>query len=1038
MVFFNGSYGRESQVPRHSLVRLAAAACLLPTLSGCNISDRPRIGPQDPLWSSYISYHTSGSISRRDKIRVVFAGDVVEADKVGQPVGSTLGIDPPIEGSVTFVSVNEILVVPARDLPQGRSYRVTVQRDGLIGIPEQLDRYEFLVEVLRQDFEVGVTGLSPDPDNESGMVLRGTLVTADIEDADRIESVVSAAFLDAPLTVQWQHDPDGKHHEFTIAGIARQAENRDLQLLLDGDPIGVSSKQEREVEIPALHVFAVTRVAAVQEERQYVLVQFSDALDVRQNLQGLVSLSAEGFTSSLSENALRIMPEQQLAGRVTVTLEPGIRSARGSRLETRVEQVVTFASNKPRVRFAGRGVVLPENDVLTIPFEAVNVHSVQVAAFRIYDDNVGQFLQWNKLDGSSFLGQVGRYLWRRTVPLASLEVNQWNRYSLDVTDLLRDHPGGMFRLTLSINRGNSTYTCTEEENSVPAVPEEPLQNNEDLYAQETLAWDYWEEYSDIGYDNSTWRDREDPCKDAYYRYGDGVTDSRNFLASNIGILVKRDQRGAVLVATTNLRTAEPMSGVSVTFNNFQHQPIGNVTTDGAGLGTVQLDGTPFYAVAEKDGQKGYLKVSAGTALPTSHFDVGGATVTGGLKGYIYGERGVWRPGDHIHLTYVLEDQGERVPANHPVTMQLFNPNGQRIQSAVNGTPTNGFYVFDMKTAEDAPTGNWVARAEVGGSSFTKTLKVETVIPNRLRVELDFGDRDTLSGDAPLSGNLFGQWLNGATAGNLRADVQVRLTPAATRFDRFADFSFDDPAREFESEPQVLFDGSLDAGGRAGFQTAVAPAGDAPGMAEAHFTTRIFESGGAFSTNLRTFAFSPYSRYVGIRLPRGDRVRGMLLTDSTHTVEIASLSQDGEPVSLNRVQVALYKIEWRWWWDRSGESLAQYASSTHRSIVARGEVSTENGRGTWQFLVRYPSWGRYLLRACDPVGRHCAGKLVYIDWPGWAGRAQEEDGVGASVLTFFADKQQYTVGEIAQIQLPEATQGRALVTVETGTGILDQR
>jgi len=1025
---------------RESTLMLLAATCSLSILSGCERSAQsraPTVPPQDPLWSSTISYHTSGPISRRDKIRVVFASDVVPDDQVGRSAAAVLRVEPTIDGSVRFASAHEILLVPERDLPPGRAYRVSLKRGDLIGIPEGLDEYDFLVQVMKQEFEVGVTGLGPDPENDARMVLHGVLATADVEDADRIEQTVSAQFLDEPLAVTWQHDPDGRHHEFTVGDIARQAQNSEVQIAWDGASIGVSSKGQRTVEVPAANAFKVTKVEAVQDQRQYVVVHFSDQLDPHQNLSGLVALSTPGFTTSIRDNTIRLMSQQQLAGRVTVTLAPGIRSTRGYRLEDGVEEVVTFASNNPAVRFAGRGVVLPDNDVLSVPFEAVNVQSVQVAAFRIFEANVGQFLQNNKLDGGMELGRVGRYLWRKTIPLAQLKVNEWNRYSLDVTDLVREYPGGMFRLTLSINRGNSSYNCTEEENRVPVVAESPIRNLDDFDYRDVSSWDYAESYYNV-YDQSTWQDRRNPCKDAYYHFGEGVSDSRNFLASNIGMVVKRDQRGEVLVATTNLRTAEPMSDVAVTFMNFQDQPLGEVTTNAAGIGRATLDGVPFYAVAEKGAEKGYVKVNPGTALPTSHFDVGGETVTGGLKGFIYGERGVWRPGDAIHLTFVLEDQRSQIPSNHPVSMRLFNPNGQLIQSLVNSTPTNGFYTFEMGTAEDAVTGNWMARAEVGGSSFSKPLKIETVIPNRLRVELDFGDADVLSGDQPLSGSVASQWLNGAIASNLRADVEARLTPFPTTFTRFADFSFDDPAREFSSEPEVLFDGRLDARGRAEFQATLAPSGDPPGMLTAHFTTRVFENSGAFSTNVQSFAFSPYSRYVGLKLPKGDEARGMLLTDTTHTVEIATLSREGEPVSVNNIQLTLYKIDWKWWWDRSGESLAQYATSEHHSVVMRDETSTLNGKGTWEFEIKYPAWGRYLLRACDVVGRHCAGKVFYVDWPGWAGRPQEQAGAGANVLSFFADKQAYTVGEIAEIELPEATQGRALVTIENGTRILEQR
>ena len=88
-----------------------------------------------------------------------------------------------------------------------------------------------------------------------------------------------------------------------------------------------------------------------------------------------------------------------------------------------------------------------------------------------------------------------------------------------------------------------------------------------------------------------------------------------------------------------------------------------ITTNANGFASIDTGATPFYLLAEKSGEKGYLKLSKGTALPVSHFDVGGENVTRGFKGFIYGERGVWRPGDDIFLTFVLEDEGAQ-PFEH--------------------------------------------------------------------------------------------------------------------------------------------------------------------------------------------------------------------------------------------------------------------------------------------------------------------------------------------------------------------------------------
>ena len=112
-------------------------------------------------------------------------------------------------------------------------------------------------------------------------------------------------------------------------------------------------------------------------------------------------------------------------------------------------------------------------------------------------------------------------------------------------------------------------------------------------------------------------------------------------------------------------------------------------------------------------------------------------------------------------------------------------------------------------------------------------------------------------------------------------------------------------------------------------------------------------------------------------------------DSTeHTVSIGSLNADGQEVSLPQVEVTLYKIEWKWWWDKTPDSLAEYADSSHSSKLQQSIVSTTNGKGEWKFQIKYPEWGRYLIRACDLQGKHCTGKTLYVDWPGWAGGQED--------------------------------------------------
>src|SRR5690606_2649333 len=133
----------------------------------------------------------------------------------------------------------------------------------------------------------------------------------------------------------------------------------------------------------------------------------------------------------------------------------------------------------------------------------------------------------------------------------------------------------------------------------------------------------------------------------------------------------------------------------------------------------------------------------------------------------------------------------------------------------------------------------------------------------------------------------------------------------------------------------------------------------PGMLSAAVTSRIFERGGAVSVVHTTHTLSPYVRYFGVWLPKGDLSGSLVLTDVPHTVEPAALTAAGAPTDIDEVEVTLYKVDWKWWWDKSGDSLAQYAQRTHSSVVQQDIVSIAQGKGAWQFEIKYPAWGRYL-------------------------------------------------------------------------------
>jgi uncharacterized protein YfaS (alpha-2-macroglobulin family) len=133
-------------------------------------------------------------------------------------------------------------------------------------------------------------------------------------------------------------------------------------------------------------------------------------------------------------------------------------------------------------------------------------------------------------------------------------------------------------------------------------------------------------------------------------------------------------------------------------------------------------------------------------LAISRFDVGGEEVKNGIKGSIYGERGVWRPGDTMYLNCIIEDKEGKLPKEHPVEFNLFTPQGQLYKRTIQSNVADGFYLFKTNTDASAPTGNWLARVKCGGAVFEKRIKAEIeVMPNRLKINVDFGKDPQLGG-----------------------------------------------------------------------------------------------------------------------------------------------------------------------------------------------------------------------------------------------------------------------------------------------------
>lgn len=423
----------------------------------------------------------------------------------------------------------------------------------------------------------------------------------------------------------------------------------------------------------------------------------------------------------------------------------------------------------------------------------------------------------------------------------------------------------------------------------------------------------------------------------------------------------------------------------------------------------------------------------GSALSLSSFDVSGEVVQKGIKGFIYGERGVWRPGDTLHLGFMLNDRAKQLPAEHPVVMELYNPLGQMYARKTQTRGELGLYVFDFVTEADAPTGAWNVKAQVGGVSFSKRLRIESIKPNRLKIALSMPEKTLLRGE-PMDARLHVEWLQGAIARNLKYDIQGTFIATPTTFEGYKGFYFDDPSRVFNTEESKLISGVTNERGDATVQARFELGSTAPGMLLANLVTRVYEESGDFSIDADRMLYSPYRRYAGLKSPQKDKEQ--LNTGTNYTYEVASVDYLGKPQANTELDVKVYKVYWYWWWDSNSSGLANYVSDSYNKPVKTFTVRTDgDGRGTFQLSFPDKEWGTYFISVKDKESKHSTGVMSYFDWPYNEGRRNTDGSESATMLSFKTDKDSYTPGEKMVVTFPSTKGSRAIISIENGVRVL---
>ncbi|MDR2449402.1 MAG: hypothetical protein LBD52_05520 [Prevotellaceae bacterium] len=988
-------------------------------LSGCSTSPKSVKVPNNP----YISAYTSGVISVNAPVRIRLSQEHNDFERNAVIEKKLFDLSPSVTGEAYWITPTTIEFRPKERLKSDQVYKVSFHVSDLINEAKGDNKtFKFSVATIKPSFITNIDPLELRYEEGPGAyVLKGEVLTADYVDQHQLEEVLAATMAGQKTKIRWEHFQTDKKHIFYINDIVTSDKPANIILYWDGSPINYEYKQNDTVKIPVENIFEVLDVK-INTQEQYIICSFSELL-ARQKFDAYVQLnsSVKPRFNAVANNLYIYLPEVTNQS-FKITIREGLKSKSNKILTEDYTQTVTFEEAKPAVRLTGKGVLMPGSTNLTLPFQAINLSAVDVRIYHIFENNILQFLQINNLDNNKELRRVGKPVVSTTIKLGEskkVNLHHWNTFSLDLAEIMMLEPGAIYEVRISFKRSYSLYRCNSGNAESEKEDENMTENNDD-----------YEEAEEDGYYYYNWYEQDNPCHDAYYNYNRFIT--QNVIATSLGMIAKQESNSSLMVAVNDLITTKPLNGVTVTAYNYQQQKITEGRTDNQGIVRLIYHERPYVIVATQDKQKSYLRVDDGVSLSLSSFDVAGVEIKKGINGFIYGEREVWRPGDTIFLSFILQDANETLPSNHPVVFELYNVQNQLANRIVHTAEGHGIYAFPSVTTPDAPTGRWEARVTVGGVTFNKSIRVATIKPNRLKISTTLDD-DVITGNKNICGEFAVKWLHGANAPGLKADITAQFTPQRTVFKDFPDYNFEDVTRQESSLAEKTFTGYLNKDGVMRFNIPTNSNDEMPGTLQASLNIRVFEESGNFSIDNATVNIMPYSSYVGLKTPKGDGYYNRLETDKDQIFDVVTVDEKGKPVK-REVEINIYRTEWSWWWSSSNNSIANYTHRIYQNKIYSSKLTTgADGKGSFDFRINQPEWGMFLVQVIDTKSGRRMSQRIYIDW--WYYGRGDNQSESANMLTFNADKAKYNVGENVQISIPSTADARALVSLETGSRIL---
>ena len=517
-------------------------------------------------------------------------------------------------------------------------------------------------------------------------------------------------------------------------------------------------------------------------------------------------------------------------------------------------------------------------------------------------------------------------------------------------------------------------------------------------------------------------------------------DNRFLLITDIGIMTKKNTDGGSDVFLISIKTGKPIDGATVEILGKNGIPIqsGKTAADGhcafPSVEKSERDKLPVAFVARNGDDVAFLPFARDDrVLNFSRFEIDGAQniEPGGVDAFVFTERGVYRPGDEIHIGLVAKQRSWKGNLKGlPVETEVVDARDLKVQTKKVTLPESGFVEFSYRTANESPTGTYTINVYLIKNNKrdlllgSTTASVKEFLPDRMKIETRLSRAAPRGWISPneVNASIVLANLYGTPATDHKVTGKVELTPAAFSFPEFKDFTFFDPLfdekKHREEQTVDLGEKKTDDQGHTDFDLQLERFADA--TYSMRFIAEGFESeGGRSVTGDINTLVSALSYVVGCKTG-GDL--SYIDMNKPRPVELIAVDPQLNRIAVENISLNIIAEEYV-----SVLKKQENGNYVYESILkerpAKSEKIAISANGA-QYSLPTHEPGNYILELRDDKNRVLNRVHFSVVGQGVA-RAMEKN----AELEIKLDHKEYRAGDDIAISITAPYAGSGLITVE---------